>query len=125
MVALSTGKGGDAMEHEPRWQDGVGLLSGAWLFSSPFFGFGPVIGLSAWDSYLFGIMILMLSGLALARPWLRQEKCCMLTGIWLIAAPFVLGFSEHHAATWSHIAIGLLFVADVLMAPGPGGRARA
>jgi hypothetical protein len=48
----------------------------------------------------------------------------MFIGLWLIAAPFVLGFSAHHAATWSHLAIGLLIVADVLMAPRSTGYAR-
>ena len=112
------------MENKRRWQDGVGLLFGGWLFSAPLLGFDPVIGLPAWDDYLFGVMILVLSGLALARPWLREERIGMIIGLWLIAAPFVLGFSSHNTATLSHLAIGLLIVADVLMAPGPGGRAR-
>jgi hypothetical protein len=96
------------MGNKRRWQD----------------GFGPVVGLSAWDSYLFGVMVLVLSGLALTRPWLHEERIGMIIGLWLIADPFVLGFSSHHAATLSHIAIGLLFVADVLMVPETGGRAR-
>lgn len=112
------------MEIKRRWQDGVGLLLGAWLFCAPFFGLGPVTGLSAWDGYVFGTMILVLSGLALARPWLREEKCCMLTGLWLIAAPFVLAFPPHDGATLSHIVIGLLIVADVLTVPGTAGHAR-
>lgn len=113
------------MISKQRWQDVVGLMLGIWLFCVPFLGLGPVTGLSAWDSYLFGALILVLSGLALARPWLREEKCCMLTGIWLIAAPFVLGFSSHNGVTLSHIAIGLLLMADALMAPGPAGHARS
>ena len=112
------------MEYKRRWQDGVGLLFGGWLFSAPLFGFGPIVGLSAWNGYLFGAVILMLSGLSLVRPWLREERIGMIIGLWLIAAPFVLGFSSHNTATLSHLAIGLLIVADVLMAPGPGGRAR-
>ncbi len=86
------------MQYKRRWQDGVGLL--------------------------FGLMILMLSGLAFARPWLREERVGMPIDLWLIAAPVVPGFSSRHSATLSDIAIELLIVADVLMTPEPGGRAR-
>src|SRR5689334_22538330 len=34
----------------------------------------------------------------------------ILTGIWLVCSPFVLGFSRNGAAMWSNIAVGLAVI---------------
>ncbi len=102
------------MEMKPRWQDAVGLLIGLWLFSSPFRSHASDIGLFAWDDYAFGLLIAVLSGVALSRPWAREAKINMLVGLWLIVAPFVLGFVSHHEAMLSDIGAGTAIVADVL-----------
>ena len=102
------------METKPRWQDAVGLLLGLWLFSSPLRGNRPELNLFAWDDYAFGILIAVLSVVALSRPWAREAKINILIGLWLIAAPFVLGFVSHHEAMLSDIGTGVAIVADVL-----------
>lgn len=112
------------MEGKRRWQDGIGLLLGIWLCVMAHFGSGPVRGVSTWDGYLFGAVILGRSALALARSRRGDGRIGMFIGLWLIAAPFVLGFASDHTASLSHIGIGLLVVVDAMMAAsGPAPHA--
>ena len=102
------------MEMKRRWQDAAGLLLGAGLFAVPLMGLGPEAGLYAWNDYLFGVLIFVLSAMALSRPWLREEKVNILIGLWLIAAPFVLTFDANPAAMWTSIGAGLAIAIDAL-----------
>jgi hypothetical protein len=92
----------------------AGLLIGLWLFSSPFRRSLSGFGLFAWDDYAFGVLIVALSALALSRPWAREVKINLLVGLWLIVAPFVLGFASHRQASLSDIGAGVAIVADLL-----------
>lgn len=101
-------------ERKARWQDAVGVLLGLWVFSSPLRGHMPELGLFAWNDYAFGILIVALSALALSRPWARETKINLLVGLWLIAAPFVLGFVSQRQAALTDVGAGVAIVLDVL-----------
>lgn len=45
--------------------------------------------------------------------------------LWLIAAPFVLGFSSQAGPLWNHIVIGLVVAGDALWAAWPRPREHA
>jgi hypothetical protein len=99
-----------------RWQDWVNVVLGAWLFFSPFFGVGGTAGPAAWDSFLFGMAIAFLAALALAQPQKWEEALNFVIGIWLIVAPFALGFAHLRAPTWNHALVGLIVAGGALWA---------
>ncbi len=96
------------------WQDWLNFLLGLWLFLAPFFGVGALPPAS-WNSWIFGIVVMVLSGSAMLMPQRWQEWSNVLVGLWLIAAPFVLLFSQPQAF-WNHIVLGVIIAIDALWA---------
>lgn len=103
------------MEKKQRWQDWVNLILGIWLFLSPWFGIG-VTETAAWNSWIFGAVIAVMAGWALANPQVWEEWVNLVVGIWVLIAPFVLGFTELEGAMWNHIIVGLIVAADAAWA---------
>lgn len=105
------------METKQRWQDWVNLIFGFWLFITPFLvGMAGLSNMLAWNGYIFGVIIAVLSIWALVQPRAWEEWINLLIGIWLIVSPFVLGFSMHTAAMWNFIVVGIIVGADALWA---------
>jgi len=91
-----------------RWQDWTNVLLGAYLVLAPFFGIGATGDVAAINSYLTGTAVAIFAIAALARPQLWEEYTNMVLGLWLIAAPFVLGFTNLAGPMWNQIIVGLL-----------------
>jgi SPW repeat len=109
--------GGFAMRRETRWQDWVMLMFGVWMFFSPFIlGYAALGGIAAWNSYVFGVAMVIFSLRALSVPRLWEEWVNLVLGVWIFIAPFVLGFFTLHAATWNHLILGVLIMTDALWA---------
>ncbi len=115
------------MERKQRWQDGVILVLGVWLFFAPFImTYGPLTGAAAWNSYLIGLAVVIFSAWALRAPMTEtwEEWVNVVLGAWLVIAPFALGFYPSlEAAAWNQIVVGILIAADAiwaLAAPSPG-----
>ncbi len=100
-----------------RWQDWLNLLLGAWLFISPWaLGFVKVDGAAgsttyshaAFNAWIFGVIVVILSIAALARtqPW--EEWLNLLAGIWLFISPWVLSYSGMRTALWNALIVGAL-----------------
>lgn len=92
------------------WQDWANLAVGVWLFASPWvLGYADLRS-AAWDSWLMGVVVAAVSAAALIlfAPW--QEWVNVIMGVWLLVAPWVMGFasSENAAALWNHVAVGLV-----------------
>jgi hypothetical protein len=106
------------MESRERWQDWAALGLGPWLFAAPFFmPYGPLTGLAAWNSSVVGAAVTISAAWVLwsARKW--QEAVNLALGLWLIVAPFPLGFhASLETAAWSQIAVGVLLVASAIWA---------
>ncbi len=96
------------METRTRWQDWVNLLLGLWLFFTPFFGFGMMTGAAALNGYIFGAIIVVLSIVALFQPQFWEEWINLFIGLWLIIAPFVLGYAVGMFFMWNSVIVGLL-----------------
>ena len=99
-----------------RWQDWYNLCLGAWLVAAPMLGVGPLTGPSAWNGYLAGSLVALLSFRALVKPEKWEEWINFAIGLWIIAAPFLLGFTNVPDALWNHLAVGALIVIDALWA---------
>lgn len=101
------------MQQTRRWQDWANMVFGIWLFLSPsILGFGAAGGPAVTNSYLMGLVVAVVSLIALNRPKLWEERVNLIVGLWLIIAPFILNFNNQTAPTWNHIVIGLLIAAD-------------
>ena len=99
-----------------RWQEWINMALGLWLFVSPFFGFGSVNGAAAVNGYVFGAIIIMLSGAALFLSQVWEEWINMAIGVWLFVAPFVLGFSDMHGVMLNQMDVGLALFGIALWA---------
>ncbi len=92
---------------EQRWQDWTNVLLGAYLVLAPFF-IGAVSDVAAINSYLTGTAVAIFAIAALARPQLWEEYTNIVLGLWLIVAPFALGFTNLAGPMWNQIIVGLL-----------------
>lgn len=104
------------METKQRWQDWVNLILGVWLFITPFIGMEMVSSAAAWNGYIFGVLVVALSIWALVQPRAWEEWINLVIGVWLILAPFVLGFTTETTAMWNHIVVGVVIGVDALWA---------
>lgn len=94
-----------------RWQDWASFTLGLWLALSPW-----IVGYTEHESATANAVFL---GLALALGCHIEAACDLAApewlnlaaGLWLVAAPFALGFSEVRIAAASSIAVGSLVAA--------------
>lgn len=92
-------------------QDWANLVLAVLLFVSPWvLGFSAV-QYAAWNAWISGVVIaaLAIGALSAFQEW--EEWLNLIVGIWVVAAPWVLGFAAMAAAMWTHVVIGLLVVA--------------
>ena len=98
-----------------RWQDWVNLTLGVWLFISPW-ALGYANSTAAWNAYVLGAAIVVFAAAAAYMPHAWEEVVNSLLGVWLIASPFVLGFSGATVVALHTVIIGLLITAFALWA---------
>jgi hypothetical protein len=103
-----------------RWKDVVMLVLGLWLLISPFvLQLSSYTEMAALNSYVFGIGVMVVAAIALARPKMWEEQLNLAIGLWLFIAPYVLGFQAETAAMANHMALGLLIMGDAMWAVEP------
>jgi hypothetical protein len=91
----------------PYWQDVLNFLLGVGLFISPWaLGFASE-QTAAWNAHVFGavIAVIALAAMFAFHDW--EEWISAALGAWVIAAPWVLGFSTHGTALMAHVLIGI------------------
>jgi ABC-type molybdate transport system permease subunit len=112
-----------------RWQDWGTLVLGAWLFFSPLWmsAYDSTTDIAAWNSYIFGAAVFVLSWAALAQGERWEEWVNMLLGVWLVISPFVLGFYRGQGEAWNHFIVGMLVGGEtlVVLSQVPGGQTPA
>ena len=93
------------------WQDSVNVLLGAGMFFSPWLlGFASE-QTAARDAYFVGavLVVMALAALFAYQVWEEWVSCAL--GAWLVVAPWVLRFSEHATAKYTHVLIGIAAIA--------------
>lgn len=91
-----------------RWEDWINLILGAWLFFTPFlFGYTGA-ATAAWNAYIFGAALVILTIIALSAPQPWEEWVDSAIGLWIVISPWILGFSALTAATWNALIIGFV-----------------
>ncbi|WP_155251019.1 SPW repeat protein [Sinorhizobium meliloti] len=92
-------------------QDWMNLILAVALFVSPWvMGFAGEF-MAAWNAWIVGVVIgaLALATLTAFSEW--EEWANIVIGIWLVVAPWLLGFAPNANAMWTHVVLGLLVAA--------------
>ena len=101
-----------------RWQDWVMVLLGVWLVVSPFWmpQYASSSSVMAWNSYIMGALVVLFASAALVHRKVWEEGVNLAIGIWLMLAPFVLGyfFGFELGAGLNQLIVGLLIALDAL-----------
>ena len=102
------------------WQDWANIVLAVLLFISPWvfqFATAPAAAgateaggtsVAAWNAWISALVVAGLTTAALLRFYEWEEWLNALVGVWLVASPWVLGFSAVVAATWSVVVLGAL-----------------
>lgn len=92
-----------------RASSGVNVVLGVWLIAAPFVLAYSEVRAAMWNDVIVGVVILALAGYRVAQPaqsaglsWVN-----VVLGIWLIAAPFALGYGDTTAAMWNDVIVGI------------------
>jgi hypothetical protein len=91
-----------------QWQDTVNLLLGIWLAVSPWIlPYADHQG-AAWNARLTGVAIIAAAAAALIAYEVWKEWVNVILAAWLIASPWILGYSGVGAAFYNQLVVGLL-----------------
>lgn len=98
------------------WEDWVDLALGALVFLSPWaLGYAaseaPGAAAASWSAWLTGPVIAATALASLIRFDDWAEWINVVLGVWLMAAPWLLGFTGLAGATGSHVVLGFLVAA--------------
>ncbi|NII11079.1 SPW repeat protein [Oleiagrimonas sp. C23AA] len=102
---------------EKRWQDGVNFVLGLWLVATPWI-FQQLInalpadiaGVTAWNMWVVGIALIITCSMSLSAYFATLQWLNILFGAWLVASPWVLGFSALTEFAWNAVIAGGLVV---------------
>ena len=111
-MATHTQSNGFTLLKHQTWDDGASMILGILVVLSPWLSDAATsIGIMTVTGFV-GFLIVAMAGLETVslRRW--EETIETLCGTWLIASPFVLGYSGA-LSSW-HIALGILVVALAL-----------
>ena len=94
-----------------RTLSGLDLLAGLWLIIAPFVLGYSAIAEAAWNDIIIGVAVVLLAGsrelgrgYRVAWPsWINTAL-----GLWLIIAPFVLGYSFVENAVRNDVILGII-----------------
>lgn len=88
------------------------VVLGAWEFIAAF-----ILGYSAkaaaeWDAIILGIALVVLAGWAALSNQAATIKSLSwvntVLGVWLVIAPFILGYTKLTGALWNDIIVGII-----------------
>ncbi|MGY5800703.1 SPW repeat protein [Rhizobium hainanense] len=99
-----------------RKQDWANLLLAACLFASPWvFGF-TAEAMPSWNAWIVAVLLAVLATAALSVFAEWEEWANMVLGLWLVASPWLLGFTANVNAMWTDIVLGVFVIAASLWA---------
>lgn len=96
-----------------RGASGFVMLAGIWLLVAPFvLGHGDRPA-AMWNEVVVGAIVLVIGGVRVANPerFVGLSWVNLIAGLWLIAAPFVCGYSDVARAMWNDIVVGIVIAA--------------
>src|SRR3990167_2562243 len=93
-----------------RWQDWASFWLGLWLAASPWLLGHSGEQTATANAVLAGLLIAVASALDLGFDAIQEERFVLAAGLWLIVAPFALGFATLWLAAANSIVVGLAAV---------------
>lgn len=90
------------------------VLVGAWEVIAPFvLGYTVATG-ALWDAIILGIGLIIFAGWAALSNEISTIRGLnwinVILGVWLILAPFIIGYTSFGAALWNDIIVGIVAV---------------
>jgi hypothetical protein len=99
-----------------KWEDWLGVALGIWLLISPWtLGYAESSG-ATMNALFLGATLVFLEQLNLDMHEDLEEWMDIVAGVWLVASPLVVGFTQVTAAAINAIAVGTLTVAFAALA---------
>lgn len=96
-------------DSQPRinsWPDRVNLLLGLFLCVTPWLALDSGTT-STWNALFFGAAIVVAATFAIAQPGTGPEWSNVVFGLWLLVAPWVLGFYDANSSACASVLVGL------------------
>lgn len=90
------------------WKNTLCMLAGLWLWVSPFILQFKLGSHASSDADVVGIFIGTFSMMAIATPQIWEEWTKVILAVWLIASPWLLGFSHQSVATTNIVIVGIV-----------------
>ena len=104
--------------------DKINVVLGSVLFLSPWlFGFADVQS-AAMSAHIVGAIIVLISIIEMIAFRMWEEWIGAAAGVWLLFAPFILGFNTHVAALGTHIMFGLVVILFAIWSMSDHGSGR-
>jgi hypothetical protein len=98
------------MKQGAKWQDWTSFALGLWLAVSPWaLGYSHHEAATANASFM-GLALALGSHFEVSFDELQAEWFNLAAGLWLVLAPFLLGFAEQRAAAADSVAVGAAVV---------------
>lgn len=89
-----------------RWQDWASFALGLWLAVSPWLADYAAHDVATANAAVCGLTLAVAAHFGFACDHLSCEWLNLAGGLWLVAAPFALGFESNHVAAVNAIAVG-------------------
>jgi len=91
-------------------QDWINVVLAGCLFLAPWvLGFAEE-RYAAWNAWISAVVIAAVAVAALLAFTEWEEWVRLVLGVWVIVAPWILGFVSNQPAMWAHVVLGLLIV---------------
>lgn len=92
------------------WEDWAGIALGAWMFASPWtLGFSDHSA-ATMNAFVMGTILMLEEVLEAGAREVVEEWIDVVSGIWLMASPLVLGFTTYPVAAANAFVVGALTV---------------
>jgi hypothetical protein len=99
------------MATKTRWQDWTSFALGLWLATSPWIlGYSHLEAATA-NAAFIGLALALGSHFEVSFDELRIEWFNLAAGLWLVLAPFLLGFGGNAGVMANSVAVGALVAA--------------
>ena len=93
---------------------GFNIIAGIWLIAAPFvLGYADFAEAALWNEIVVGAIVLVLAAVRVGNParFTGLSWANLAVGLWLIAAPFVCGYTDVGRAMWNDIIMGIIIAA--------------
>jgi hypothetical protein len=88
------------------WQDWASFALALWLAVSPWLTDYAAHDAATANAAIVGLGLALVAHFGASCDYLSTEWVNLGGGLWLLSAPFVLGFDTHHVATVNALAVG-------------------